>query len=45
MPSSGLSMIAEYQLQNGGMVVEVNETQAQPAPSFEIVLGRTKVKV
>ncbi len=45
MQGTGLSMVAEYQLQNGGMTIEVNEQEAKPAPSFEIVMGRTKVKV
>jgi len=46
MPSTGLSMIAEYQLQNGGMTIEVNEPDPSPAPSFEVILGRNmKVKV
>jgi hypothetical protein len=43
MQGTGLSMVAEYQLQNGGMTVEVDE--AKPATSFEIVMGRAKVKV
>jgi len=45
MPATGLSMIAEYQLQNGGMTIEVNE-ETQASPGFDIVLGRNmKVRV
>jgi hypothetical protein len=40
---SGMSVITEYQLQNHGMDIELNEPVK--TASFDIVLGRTRVKV
>lgn len=43
MAPSGLSMIAEYQLQNGGMDIELGTEIT--VPPVELVIGKTKVKV
>lgn len=45
MAPSGLSMIHEYQLQNGGMTIDLNPVAATPVQAVEIRMGNQKVRV